>query len=116
MFYGPILATFTLAVLTGRVGSRAMNAGLVAGISVSLYLWQFQPQIFYFWWNVFGALTTLAVAGLITLMGAARASGQMATATLAETVNIRFAQSSTYYLLAFFVLILGISLSIPYWL
>ena len=77
---------------------------------------QFQPQIFYFWWNVFGALTTLAVAGLITLAGAARATGQMATATLAETVNIRFAQGSTYYLLAFFVLILGISLSIPYWL
>ena len=116
VFYGPILATFTLAVLTGRVGSRAMNAGLVAGISISLYLWQFQPQIFYFWWNVFGALTTLAVAGLVTLAGAARAPGQMATATLAETVNIRFAQGSTYYLLAFFVLILGISLSIPYWL
>lgn len=116
VFYGPILATFTLAVLTGRVGSRAMNAGLVAGILISVYLWQFQPQIFYFWWNVFGALTTLAVAGLVTLAGSARATGQMAAATLTEAVNIRFAQRSTYYLLAFFVLILGISISVPYWL
>ena len=116
IFYGPILATFTLAVLTRRVGARAMNLGLVSGILISIYFWKFQPQVFYFWWNVIGCLTTLGVAALFTLGQATQPAAQRLVDTVVSRVEMQFWNRSTIYLLGFFILIVAISVSVPYWL
>ncbi len=62
VFYGPILATFLLAILRPGVGSLGANTGLLAGVGLNLYLWIGQPQIFWLWWNVTGLLAALGAA------------------------------------------------------
>lgn len=65
VFYGPILATFLLAILRPGVGANGANAGLLAGVGVNLYLWLAQPQVFWLWWNVTGCVATIGVALLV---------------------------------------------------
>ncbi|GER02022.1 sodium:solute symporter [Iodidimonas gelatinilytica] len=62
MFYGPILATFLLAIMVRDISARGANWGLMVGVGTNLYLWLFVPQIFWFWWNVIGLLTTFSIA------------------------------------------------------
>ncbi|MDJ0809271.1 MAG: sodium/solute symporter [Desulfobacterales bacterium] len=63
-FAGPILATFVVGVLSRRVNAGDILAGLVVGVVLNLFLWQFCPFIHWMWWNAFGFATTAAVAGL----------------------------------------------------
>ncbi|MFQ5564285.1 MAG: sodium/solute symporter [Parvularculaceae bacterium] len=64
--YGPILAIFLIGMLSRRAGAPGVNAGLFAGVIVNLYLWKFQPQVFWMWWNVIGFVVTVGVAyGLV---------------------------------------------------
>lgn len=67
VFYGPILATFVLAILFKRVGKIGANAGLITGVLVNVYLWKFVPEVFWFWWNMIGGLVTFGVATLVSL-------------------------------------------------
>lgn len=66
LFYGPVLATFTLAILTKRVTANGMNIGLIAGVLSNLYLALAQTQIFWFWWNLSGFLVTGLAAFLLS--------------------------------------------------
>lgn len=109
--FGPILATFVLALLFKRVHTEAVNIGLLAGVAVNVYLWLFEPQIFWFWWNAIGAIVTLLVALVLSLLKPRKISSGVVHV---EIMN--FKQPSVYYLLAFFVLIVLISVSLPNWL
>ncbi len=61
-FYGPILATFWMGMLTRRISQPAAIAGLVAGVAVNIALWQFFPhQVSWLWWNVIGFAVSFAV-------------------------------------------------------
>ncbi len=54
-FYGPILATFWMGMLTSRISQPAAIIGLVLGVLTNIMLWQFFPrQISWLWWNVIG--------------------------------------------------------------
>ena len=66
VFYGPILATFVLAVLFKQVSARGANWGLVSGVAFNIYLWLGEPQVFWFWWNLIGFLVTVGVAILVS--------------------------------------------------
>ncbi len=66
VFYGPILAIFLLAILFNKVHSLGANVGLVTGVGVNIYLWLFQSQIFWLWWNFIGCIVTLSVALIIS--------------------------------------------------
>jgi sodium-coupled monocarboxylate transporter 8/12 len=66
VFYGPILAIFLLAILFNKVHSLGANVGLAAGVGINVYLWLFQPQIFWLWWNFIGCAVTLSVALIIS--------------------------------------------------
>nr|WP_313980941.1 sodium/solute symporter [Iodidimonas nitroreducens] len=68
LFYGPILATFLLAIMLRDISARGANWGLMAGVGGNLYLWLFVPQLFWFWWNVTGLLITLGVAIGVSLI------------------------------------------------
>ncbi|MYH47381.1 MAG: sodium/solute symporter [Gammaproteobacteria bacterium] len=65
VFYGPILATFLLAILRPGVGSKGANAGLLTGVGLNVYLWAAQLQVFWLWWNVTGCLAAIGVALLV---------------------------------------------------
>ncbi len=68
VFYGPILATFIAAVKFKRVKGPAMNAGLLTGVAVNIYLWLgVGDQLFWFWWNFIGAAVSLSVALLASI-------------------------------------------------
>jgi SSS family transporter len=62
VFYGPMLATFLVAVLATRVNGKAMNIGLLTGVAVNMFLWIFVPNVFWFWWNFIGCLVSFGVA------------------------------------------------------
>lgn len=68
VFYGPILATFLLAILFKKVHSLGANAGLVSGVAVNVYLWLGAPQVFWLWWNFIGCVVTLSVALVVSVV------------------------------------------------
>lgn len=67
MFYGPVLATFLLAILNTRVSARFMNFGLLSGVALNVFFWLFMPHIFWFWWNLFGFLMTTTTTLLLSM-------------------------------------------------
>lgn len=63
LFYGPVIATFVLAILTKRTHTTGMNIGIITGVLFNFMLWIFFSEtVFWFWWNVSGFLVTLGVA------------------------------------------------------
>lgn len=68
VFYGPILATFIAAIGVKSINSKGINIGILAGVSINVYLWLFVPSVFWFWWNAIGGVTTLLVGYLASLL------------------------------------------------
>lgn len=66
VFYGPILALFVLAIFVRNVNVIGANLGLLSGVFLNIYLWQFQPQIFWLWWNLIGFVVTLSVGMVVS--------------------------------------------------
>lgn len=112
VFYGPILATFTIAIMNKKVKAKNMNLGLIIGVLFNIYLWKFQPQIFWFWWNFFGCVITLSIAYFTSLFNLEVKSN----AYTSIPYEIQVWDKSTMYLLIFFLIIIFFSLSIPLWL
>ena len=110
VFYGPILATFIAAIAIKKIGGKAINLGILAGVGVNTFLWLFVPSVFWFWWNAIGALVTIGVALL-------------ASTTLPNTKeivkdiklrdNFMFDRQKTILLIAFFIAIVIFSLFVP---
>ncbi len=67
LFYGTVLGIFILAFLVKRVGGTAAFIGGLIGECLVLWLWQY-TTISYLWYNVFGALTVVAAAVVITMV------------------------------------------------
>lgn len=68
LFYGPILGMFLLALIHRRIRPHAANLGLVLGVAVNVIMWLGFKNIFWFWWNAIGGLTTLAVGTGVSLI------------------------------------------------
>lgn len=68
VFYGPILATFLLAILFTKVHTLGANIGLLTGVGVNVYLWLGAPHIFWLWWNLIGCVVSLSVALTISAL------------------------------------------------
>lgn len=68
VFYGPMLATFLVAVLVPRVNGKAMNIGLLLGVAVNMFLWIFVPNVFWFWWNFIGCTISFVIAYLCSFL------------------------------------------------
>lgn len=67
-FYGPILATFWLGMLTRRSQQTGAVIGLIAGVGFNICLWQFfESEISWLWWNVFGFIITFTVGFFISV-------------------------------------------------
>jgi solute:Na+ symporter, SSS family len=58
--YGALLGVFLLGVLTKRANQRGAIAGMVCGLAMELYLWQWS-QVAFTWWVFLGTCVTFAV-------------------------------------------------------
>jgi SSS family transporter len=75
VFFGPILATFLIALRIRRVGALSMNVGLLTGVGFNIWMWLVVgEEVFWFWWNAFGFFVTLGVAVLISFLVSAEKS------------------------------------------
>lgn len=108
VFYGPILATFICATAVRKTNSIGINTGIICGVFVNIYLWLFCPQIFWFWWNAIGAVVTILVA-LITSM----LFNNKVVTTSIESTREDIPYSYVIALISFFVVIVLISVSVP---
>lgn len=115
--YGPVLAVFLLGILTRRVGAKAVNAGLLAGVFLNLYFWQAQPDIFWMWWNFIGLVVASGVALIVQqLIGQRRANDIVLDAAVAGPIAIEWRPKIAIALSAFFVAIVLSSMSIAGWM
>ncbi|MEL7376418.1 MAG: sodium transporter, partial [Bacteroidota bacterium] len=114
VFYGPILATFIAAIGIKKINATGINLGILAGVLVNIYLWQFVPDVFWFWWNAIGAAVTLFVAWLGSQLKIEN-SGTGDDIQM-DGFQAVFTQTDRKYisiLLAFFVVIVLVSISVP---
>jgi SSS family solute:Na+ symporter len=66
-FYGPILATFWLGMLTRKGNQSGAITGLIIGVGFNIFLWQFYgTEVSWLWWNVFGFFLTFIFGYLIS--------------------------------------------------
>ncbi|MEO0471795.1 MAG: sodium:solute symporter [Bacteroidota bacterium] len=112
VFYGPIVATFILAILTKRVHALAANAGLLAGVALNVFIWLSGIPIFWIWWNLIGAVMTLGVAWLVSLL----VPRSVPTEKLIEPETETFFTWQSITLTVFFVGMVAFCLVLPAWL
>ncbi len=71
VFYGPILATFVLAIFSKRVTAKGMNAGILASVGLNLLLsstiqkifgFDLGFDVFWIWLNFTGFVLAVAIA------------------------------------------------------
>ncbi|MBK8556348.1 MAG: sodium:solute symporter [Lewinellaceae bacterium] len=110
VFYGPILATFIAAVGIRRIHATGANAGLLAGVTVNIFLWLFVPSVFWFWWNFFGAVVTFAVGYLVSILTKPRVQAEEAIGWEKSEVKPVY----VYILAGFFVAIVLLSVGMPH--
>lgn len=106
--YGPVLATFLIALFLPGIRPAFANAGLLVGAALNLALWTFVPELFWMWWNLIG----LVVAGSVAL-GLDLATGRQRLALAGDVAagQIEPAGRNVPLLLGYFVLIVAISAS-----
>jgi SSS family solute:Na+ symporter len=68
IFFGPILATFLVGILSKRATSEGVFAGILAGIAFNLFLWVGIPGLHWMWWNVSGFLAAVTMTFFIRLV------------------------------------------------
>jgi SSS family transporter len=113
LFYGPILATFIVASVFGKVESKAMNTGLITGVLINLYLWLVVgDQLFWFWWNFTGTITTLIVA--ISAQKLFKTQLKTSQIDTVEKEKYNFWSNNTIILIIQFILIILVSIFIKY--
>jgi SSS family transporter len=106
--YGPTLGVFLLAIFRNRTTATGVNIGLIVGMLFNLYLWLFQPQIFWMWWNFIGLVVTVGIALLVSVFHNAN---QRSTRSLGATLAFSKKEFLTTgsLLVGFFVLIVVLS-------
>ena len=113
VFYGPILATFILAIGVKRVGALAANAGLLSGVAFNIYLWQFVPDVFWFWWNAIGAMVTFLMAYIVSFMVANTKAVEKQEISVSSMYLDGSSKKYAVILGIFFLIIIGVCTQIP---
>ena len=109
VFYGPILGMFLLAALGPRVRATGANLGVIAGVAVNLTLWLCFKNVFWFWWNAIGGVTTLMVGfGVSALVRAPTVAAEPAPAEPRVWPRKEIA-----ILAGYFVLVIAFALLLP---
>ena len=109
VFYGPILATFIAAIGIKRINAIGANVGILAGVGINVYLWLFVPEVFWFWWNAIGAVVTLLVGLLVSMLTTSKSSTKEV-----NTISFQweFDATKAVILIGFFVAIVLFSINV----
>ena len=111
VFYGPILATFLLAIATKRTHALGANIGIVAGVVLNIYLWLgVGDDLFWFWWNVTGFIATFGL-GYVTSILIDRKAKAVPIDFSVDWSELK--SKETVILLVWFVLIVLVSVNLP---
>lgn len=114
VFFGPILSMFMLAAFAKRVGGWHMNVGLLSGVAVNMYLWLFVPEVFWFWWNFFGAaITTLVAMALSRLSPSLDAQGSTDAEPLQWGHGNILTKKDIGVLVGYFFFMIAVCVAIP---
>ncbi|WP_456268083.1 sodium/solute symporter [Kushneria sp. AK178] len=108
LFFGPMLATFLAAILIRPINGLGANCGLIAGVGLNAFLWLFVPELFWFWWNLTGAITTLVVALMVSAVTQRRTHADVMPRPVLD-IHV----PTIAILGAFFVVIVGFSVWLP---
>ena len=109
IFYGPILGIFLLAAIGRSIKPFAANPGVVIGVLVNLTLWLFFKNVFWFWWNAIGGITTVLVGVTSSMLSPVSTAVQDSTPEAPREIPRReIAVLATY-----FVAIVTFSLLLP---
>jgi SSS family transporter len=110
-FYGPILATFIIAIFIKRVNHIGMNVGIIGGVAINVLVKINFENIFWIWFNLTGFVITLVLALVFSALFKTDQN---------EDFNIKFSvkkediwSRDVIILVLFFFLILGLSYSLP---
>ncbi|KUO68174.1 MAG: sodium transporter [Lutibacter sp. BRH_c52] len=110
-FYGPILATFVIAILIKRVNHIGMNVGLIGGVALNILIKINFDNIFWIWFNLTGFLITMVLALVVS---------EFYKVKPRETFNLEFIikkkdvlSKEVYILAAFFIVIVIFSFYLP---
>jgi len=114
IFYGPILGVFLLGILTKIAHARMVNMALVLGVCLNIFLWQTQPQIFWFWWNFIGVGFTFMVGYFGSLLLPASHTNRATEIYFLD--KPAFNSKETWILFGYFIFIILVSITLPQWL
>jgi SSS family solute:Na+ symporter len=68
-FYGPILATFWLGMLTKKGNQTGAIIGLSIGVGFNIFLWKFfGSAVSWLWWNVFGFVLAFGIGYIFSMI------------------------------------------------
>ncbi|MEL7250777.1 MAG: sodium:solute symporter [Bacteroidota bacterium] len=111
VFYGPILATFLLAIATKRTHALGANIGIIVGVALNIYLWLVVgDDLFWFWWNVTGFIATFGLGYLTSIL----INYQVKAVPIDFSVDWSELKSKeTVILLVWFVIIVVVSVNLP---
>ena len=110
-FYGPVLAIFWLGMLTRRGTERGAIAGLMLGVGLNIFLWQFcGTSVSWLWWNVFGFLSAM-LTGILFSLGSEKNQKSIQDDLLLNWTDIKNQVTERKYYFALFVSFIFIILS-----
>lgn len=119
VFYGPILATFILAIFSKKVTAKGMNTGIIIAVLINLLFsktiqglfgFDFGFHVFWMWLNFTGFILTVGVAYLVSSLQPETIE------TLGTEYNfkeINFFSKEPLILIGFFVFILVLCFLLP---
>lgn len=84
-FYGPILASFLVGVLSKRANAPGIFVGVLAGVGFNLFLWLALPEVFWMWWNLFGLLVSVIVTFAVSQVTAPPKLDQIRSYTITSS-------------------------------
>jgi len=110
-FYGPILATFIIAILVKRVNYIGMNVGIIGGVLINVTIKYFFDDIFWIWFNLTGFVITFVLA---LVFSAIYKTEKNTDTNVVFTVRKADLYSKDVLILAaFFIVILAFSFALP---
>lgn len=111
-FYGPILATFVLAILFKRVNHIGMNIGIIGGVALNLLIKYNFDNIFWIWFNLTGFVTTMLLAIVFSEVFKAQKT-KVNTNINFKLKRSDFLSKEVLILVLFFIAIIVFSLELP---
>ncbi len=121
VFYGPVLATFVLAIFSRKISAGGMKVGIIVSVLINLIFSKtmqgiigFDPgvSVFWIWLNFTGFFIAVAVAYLVSLISPGIKKDENLLERPQFTWNDFFCKES-YILFGYFILILVLCAYLP---